>query len=132
MKLYLYKSKYIDNDFVTWLLPNIFPYIFRQVNVKILRLSNRIFEENDIPADARAVILAGIRCLHIVETKEMFIIEIHPRVFYRGTKRTVKSLCSILEYGTLSIPGTHIFSNAFNEIERDIIPLYVSYLRELI
>ena len=132
MQLQLEKSSYVDKDFVNWLLLKIPYFILAQLKVKKFHNARRLLKDADINIDPRRIIIAGCRCMHVVELKDVFLIDIRRRVLFRGTKRTVKDLCSMIEYGNMHIPGTYVFTSAFREVQQSLPKMYSEYISELI
>ena len=132
MQLQLVKSSCIDKDFVNWMMIKLpFRVLSKLTNKKFVS-ANRILKESRINVDPRRVIIAGCRSLQIIELKDVFVIDIRRKVAFSDTDRTVRDLCSMIEYGNMTTPGTHVFTEAFREIENSLDDLYSSYLTELI
>lgn len=132
MQLQLEKNAYVDRDFVNWLLLKI-PYaVLSQLTAKKFHSARQLLKDADINIDPRRIILAGCRCMHVIELKDTFIIDIRRRVVFSSTKRTVRDLCSMIEYGNMHTPGTYVFTSAFNYIKESLPRLYSEYMSELI
>lgn len=45
------------------------------------------------------------------------IIYVDQNVYYPGTQIKLSQLCRLIDSGAIGLPGTHIYTNAFNEVQ---------------
>lgn len=45
------------------------------------------------------------------------IIYVDPNVYYPGTQVKLSQLCRLIDSGAIGLPGTYIYTNAFNEVQ---------------
>lgn len=92
------------------------------------RRFNRFFKDNfkDITAEG-IVILASVNIL-IFQCENTFIITINPNKLIDGTNMNLLEQCKFLNYGNLQIPGTHLFSDAFDYIAINFQDIYYQFM----
>ena len=132
MRLQLYKSDYIDRDFVNWLLLKIPFVVLSKLTAKTFVRSRDLLRSAGVNVDPRRIILTACRYMYIVELKDSFIVDIKRNIMFGNSNNTIRELCSIIEYGNMHTPGTHVFSDAFKETIESLPLLYSEYLSELI
>lgn len=45
------------------------------------------------------------------------ILYVDPNVYYPGTQVKLSQLCRLIDSGAIGLPGTYIYTNAFNEVQ---------------
>ena len=75
MRLQLYKSAYIDRDFVNWLLLKIPFVVLSKLTAKTFVRSRDLLRSAGVNVDPRRIILTACRYMYIVELKDSFIVD---------------------------------------------------------
>lgn len=126
-------------DFIeTFVIPEIQLQFLSSINHSLLRKWDEFFLNEyewlpgEIPKSAYDIVYVGMQNLTYVRNKDLYIISVDPDKKMQGTSAKLYDLCSVINYGTLSITPYPIFEDTFAKVAPLIPKLfkeYISYLR---
>ncbi len=128
MVLVIEKNDKYDRDFVDWLLLFIRKLLIESIDMRRLKLLAEYISEDLVPINVvqlRYQLVIYILSLHVEETRDAYIIQPAHWLMYKDVP--LSTICSIVEYGTLSIKGLLLFNSVYAYIERRIDALYNMY-----
>lgn len=131
MDLVIYKQK-------TFLAVDFIDYLCRLIQQLLLsshidfRLFNQYFTDNfQTEITAQNILINAGQNLQVLDFTEIIIIQINENVLFRNSQIRLIDLCKLLNYGTLAIQGTNIFSDTFDYIANNINQIYLNYILEM-
>lgn len=131
MDLVIYKQK-------TFLAVDFIDYLCRLIQQLLLsshidfRLFNQYFIDNfQTEITAQNILINAGQNLQVLDFTEIIIIQINENVLFRNSQIRLIDLCKLLNYGTLDIQGTNIFSDTFDYIANNINQIYLNYILEM-
>lgn len=138
MVLTIKRNKYIDDDFIDWLIDEIRYEIISKINEKKLDIFNKYVEENNLfkpinnhsKFDIRQALILSLNMLTYRKTNNVYIIEVGKNKIFPGYKVNLETVCKILDSGNTEIKSYPIFSKTFNNIKLNILEYYEKYLDE--
>lgn len=131
MELVIYKQKtFLADDFIDYLY-QIIQRLLLSSHIDF-RLFNQYFANNfQTDINAQSILISATQNLVIQTYKEITAIQINENIFFKDSKIKLIDLCKLLNYGTLDIPGTGIFSDTFDYIATNINQIYLNYILEM-
>lgn len=133
-------NKYIDDDFIEWLIDIIKHKIISQldneyiINFNNIVNDNEIFKKNNpdskVKFDVRKAILISLNTLKYRKIKNVYIIDIGKDILFPNYQVKLETVCKLLNYGNTQIKGYPIFTNVFNDIRQNLESYYQQYLDE--
>ena len=130
-------SKNFDDAFISWLLRIIRFEIIKSLDDKRLISFNEKVESEELfesksnkKFDVRKAIILSLNDLSFRKVKDTYIIEISGDKIFPNYNVKVKTICNLLNYGNISIPGFPIYSNAFQHVKSNLKRYYEMYLME--
>ena len=90
-------------------------YLQRYITKNIRRFSYSLDR-----IDLESVITEGIDNIISKETTEEYIIQIDDKKFINGVYVSVYDICKFVNYGNFDVPGTMLFSNIFDETQKNL------------
>ena len=138
MVLAIKRNKYIDDEFIEWLINEIRYEISTTINEKKLDIFNEYVKENNLfepvnnnsKFDVKQAINLSLNTLTYRKTNNVYIIEVGKNKLFPGYKVNLETVCKILDSGNTEIKGYPIFSKIFNNIKLNILEYYEKYLDE--
>lgn len=138
MVLTIERNKYIDDDFIDWLIDEMRYEISTKINEKKLDMFNKYIEESNLfepmnnssKFDVKQAIILSLNTLTYRKTNNVYIIEVGKNKLFPGYKVNLETVCKILDSGNTEIKGYPIFSKIFNNIKLNILEYYEKYLDE--
>ena len=89
----------------------------------------RMFSLSDTPIDVEEILLTGVDNIIYKESPKAFTIKIKEKVFVKNVILDVETFCKTVNYGNLSMPGIHIFTDILEDTEKNLdklVDLYYS------
>ena len=138
MVLTIERNKYIDDEFIAWLIDKIRYEICTTINENKLDIFNEYVKENNLfqpvnnnsKFDIKQAIILSLNTLTYRKTNNVYIIEVGKNKLFPGYKVNLETVCKILDSGNTEIKGYPIFSKLFNNIKSNIVEYYEQYLDE--
>lgn len=125
MKLLLEENKYINKNFIKWLIKMIRTLIIININKRKLKSIENYINDNNIfnlnnKIDLFKIILQISRNIIYYKYKNTFYIMINPKVFAIGTNIKLIDICKFITYGNNEIQAYHLIINIFYNIKYNI------------
>ena len=126
MKLLLEENKYINKNFIKWLIKMIRTLIIININKRKLKSIENYINDNNIfnlnnKIDLFKIILQISRNIIYYKYKNTFYIMINPKVFAIGTNIKLIDICKFITYGNNEIQAYHLIINIFYEKHQNIL-----------
>lgn len=131
MDLVIYKQKtFIASDFLRYLCQMIQQLLLSShIDFKLF---NQYFIDNfQTNITAQNILINASQNLQVQYFKDIIVIQINENIFFNDSQIKLIDLCKLLNYGTLDIQGTGIFSDTFDYIAKNINQIYLNYILEM-
>lgn len=131
MELVIYKQKtFLATDFIDYLC-QLIQSLLLSSDIDF-RLFNQYFINNfQTEINANAILIQAGQNLQVLDYTEIIIIQINENRLFNNSQIKLIDLCKLLNYGTLDIQGTNIFSDTFDYIAKNINQIYLNYIMEM-
>ena len=130
MEIVIYKSKtFIADDFLDYIL-NLIKLYLLDSNIDFTAFTN-YFQKNYSDITVQDILLQATKYLEIINYQDIVIIQINPNIQFKDLSFKLIDLCKMLNYGTIDIQGTNIFSDTFDYISNNINQIYFNYILEM-
>lgn len=126
-----------DKDFIFWIIKYVQSEIRIQSKSKaFLSLDNALNSVAEFQSiykkkySSREIVLTATYNLVYNLYDNKCVIEINPNVYYAGTHVRLIDLCKLINFGTLNVRGSHIFTDVFDAINKHQKHFYDVYVLE--
>ena len=122
-----------DMGFVLYVIRFLRSYIIQETNYRKLAALDAYLNSPNMFGDAvrilscRAIILSAANNLVFKRFHDEIVITINNNKKFAGLNAKLYDLCKLINYGTVSVPGYPIFTEAFNYVADNIEFLYFNY-----
>ena len=131
MELVIYQqdNKLNDPDFIQYLCMMIQNCLLNS-GIDFTRFL-QVFKDEFKYFSINSMLILASQNLMISDYDSYIIIQINPNVYLPGSYSRLIDACRLLNYGTLDIQGTYIFSDTFDYIASNINQIYLMYILEM-
>lgn len=127
MEIVIYKDKtFFAKDFLDYLIILIKQYLLNS-NIDFTRFTD-YFQKTYPVATVHDILIQAGRYLEIMDYEDIIQIQINPNVKFKDLPLKLIDLCRLLNYGTLDIQGSYIFSDTFDYVSNNINQIYLNYI----
>lgn len=136
MNITISNEKGFEDEFYTWLLPQIRDFVIAEVDPRKLikvddyinnnRYFHTIFKKH---ISSYEVIIAAVSNLKINKYWNRVVITIDGNAIVPGTTTKISTVVRVVNFGTLSVMGYPVITNRFKYIEDNIDAFYEQYSR---
>lgn len=128
MELVIVKNKYYSYSFVKWLTNVVRMEVMSNLRLDLLpRYEQEIYSLFNVNVNYVDVIKQALNNLQILDSNNKYIVQINSNIKYKNTNLCLNTLVNLLDYGTLQIKGSHLFSNVFNNVSNNVDSYYDRY-----
>lgn len=128
MELVIVKNKYYSYSFVKWLTNVIRMEVMSNLRLDLLpRYEQEIYSLFNVNVNYVDVIKQALNNLQILDSNNKYIVQINSNIKYKNTNLCLNTLVNLLNYGTLQIKGSYLFSNVFNNVSNNMDSYYDRY-----
>ena len=128
MELVIVKNKYYSYSFVKWLTNVVRMEVMSNLSLDLLpRYEQEIYNLFNVNVNYVDVIKQALNNLQILDSNNKYIVQINSNIKYKDTNLCLNTLVNLLDYGTLQIKGSHLFSNVFNNVSNNMDSYYDRY-----
>ena len=128
MELVIVKNKYYSYSFVKWLTNVVRMEVMSNLNLDLLpRYEQEIYSLFNVNVNYVDVIKQALNNLQILDSNNKYIVQINSNIKYKNTNLCLNTLVNLLDYGTLQIKGSYLFSNVFNNVSNNMDSYYDRY-----
>lgn len=118
-----------DLDFLEYLCRVISQYILNS-GIDFTRFLG-VFEDRFKQFSVNSILILASQNLMISNYDSYIIIQINPDVNLPQSYTRLIDACRLLNYGTIDIQGTYIFSDTFDYVAKNINQIYLMYILEM-
>lgn len=128
MELVIVKNKYYSYSFVKWLTNVVRMEVMSNLSLDLLpRYEQEIYSLFNVNVNYVDVIKQALNNLQILDSNNKYIVQINSNIKYKNTNLCLNTLVNLLDYGTLQIKGSYLFSNVFNNVSNNMHSYYDRY-----
>ena len=128
MELVIVKNKYYSYSFVKWLTNVVRMEVMSNLRLDLLpRYEQEIYSLFNVNVNYVDVIKQALNNLQILDSNNKYIVQINSNIKYKNTNLCLNTLVNLLNYGTLQIKGSYLFSNVFNNVSNNMDSYYDRY-----
>lgn len=128
MELVIIKNKYYSYSFVKWLTNVVRMEVMSNLRLDLLpRYEQEIYNLFNVNVNYVDVIKQALNNLQILDSNNKYIVQINSNIKYKNTNLCLNTLVNVLDYGTLQIKGSYLFSNVFNNVSNNMDSYYDRY-----
>ena len=130
-----------NSDYTKGFMNFLVHIIKQQLKLELYSLTLRKFEtvaKNDVQLkelfktiDIRKVLQIAIKNMHCRKILQGWEIYIDNAVVYPKTAYRIVTLCKLINYGTLSVKGSNIFTNVFKRVSANLTKYFDMYYQEV-
>lgn len=131
--LLLKKDKSVNIQFIEFLMRRIYKLFISSIDDKKLISWNVYINDNKLfrsiyrkSISAKEILISGVSNLIYYDFPDKYIITINPVVMLPGFDAKIIDAFKLIEYGTLSKPGYHLFEDVLKSISKNM-----SYYKQL-
>lgn len=131
MDLVIYKQKtFIASDFIRYLCQMI-QQLLLSSHIDFRSFNQYFINNFQTDITAQNILINAGQNLQIQDYSDVVVIQINENMLFKDSQIKLIDLCKLLNYGTLDISGTNIFSDTFDYIATNINQIYLNYILEM-
>lgn len=128
MNITIIKNEKYTTQFITWLLSIIRVEVLSSINIGTLqKYEEEVFNLYNVKISYYDVVKRSLNNLQILNSDKKYVIQVNPNILYSNTNIKLINLINLLNYGTLQVQGCFIFSNVFENVQKNIEIYYNRY-----
>jgi hypothetical protein len=131
MRIVITDERYIEDRFAKWLVSEIKMELIQVFDGDYLQVfSDYLFEKFNIVIDIYEAFFKILESIVYSKGNGSLQIMIDSRDICMGAPITTVSLAKLIDVGNMEIRGTHIFTDVFNGVSKDLDKYFIKYMLE--